>query len=134
MMIALVSLMALFAFATPAHAEGGSNGNIGDVTVEVDADGNLSVGGGGFTEAGGDSTSVWTTLFTKYRGIIAGISGIGTITMILFFIMNFLKLGASAGNPNARRDAITGCLWTGIATVGLGSVTLFAGFFYNILA
>lgn len=82
---------------------------------------------------GANQVSVWEKLFTEYRGVIVGISGIGAITMIVFFIINFMKLGASAGNPQARTQALIGIIWTGLAAAGLGGVTIFVGFFYNVL-
>lgn len=77
--------------------------------------------------------SVWNTLFSKGKGIIAGLTGVGTIVMIILFIIQFMKLGSSAGNPQARQQALTGVLWTGVAAALLGSVTIIVGFFYNIL-
>ena len=53
--------------------------------------------------------------------------------MVVFFIINFMKLGSSAGNPQARSQALTGVLWTGLAAAGLGAVSIIAGFFYNAL-
>ena len=80
----------------------------------------------------GDSNQ-WNNLFGKYRTVVVGVSGVGAITMIVFFILNFMKLGSSAGNPQARSQALTGVLWTGLAAAGLGAVSIIAGFFYNAL-
>lgn len=102
--------------------------NVDDVNVKMDTDGKLQIGGIGT----GDSNQ-WNNLFAKYRTVIVGVSGIGAITMIVFFIINFMKLGASAGNPQARSQALTGVLWTGLAAAGLGAVSIIAGFFYNAL-
>ena len=102
--------------------------NVDDVSVVMDTDGKLEIAGIGT----GDSNQ-WNNLFAKYRTVIVGISGIGAITMIVFFIMNFMKLGASAGNPQARSQALTGVLWTGLAAAGLGAVSIIVGFFYNAL-
>ena len=81
----------------------------------------------------GQEVTAWSKLFKEYRELIAGISGIGALTMIVFFIGQFMKLASSAGNPSARSQALTGVLWTGIAAVGLGAVSLVTGFFYNFL-
>lgn len=78
--------------------------------------------------------TAWTDLITKYRFWISGIAGIAAVSMILFFILNFMKLGASAGNPSARSQAITGLVFTGIAAAGLGGVAIVVGFFYTALA
>jgi hypothetical protein len=78
-----------------------------------------------------DSDAAWNVIFEKYRGIIIGVSGIATLTMLAAFIFNFTKLGATSGNEKERRSTITAILFTGIATALLGSVTIVMGFFYN---
>lgn len=99
--------------------------NVDSMGVRMDS-GKLNLQGFGK----GDTNS-WNNLFARYRTVVVGVSGIGAITMIVFFILNFMKLGSSAGNPQARSQALTGVLWTGLAAAGLGAVTIIAGFFYN---
>ena len=77
--------------------------------------------------------AAWKKIFDKYKGIIIGLSGIATLTMVVLFILNFMKLGQSAGNPQAKSQALTGLLWTCIAAAGAGGVTLFVGSFSNML-
>jgi len=117
-------MMSLF---TPivAHASG-----VGDVNVKVTSAG-MTISGGGFTSTGADA---WNNFIGKYKKFIIGISGIGAVTMIVLFIIQFLKLGASAGNPQARSQALVGVLWTGIAAAGLGAVTVIVGFFYGAVS
>lgn len=74
-----------------------------------------------------------TDILNKYRGLISALSGGGALTMLLFFIINFGKLGASAGNPQQRQSALMGLLFTGIATALLGSIMIFFQFFYHAL-
>ena len=69
----------------------------------------------------------------RYRSLILGILGTATMTAIVFFIVHFIELGATSGNPQKREKAISGVLWTGIATAGLGGATMFVGFFVNAL-
>ena len=113
--------------------------DINDVDVQAGYTGSgkdkkFTVAIDGITNVNEDSqVSIWEKIFTQYRGVIVGLSGVGAITMIVFFIMNFMKLGASAGNPQARTQALVGIIWTGLAAAGLGGVTLFVGFFYNVL-
>ena len=76
---------------------------------------------------------VLNKILKEYRGIVTFISGIGTLSMIMFFIFNFIALGNSKGNPQERQKAITGLIVSGIATAGLGSVTLITTLFYNML-
>ena len=101
---------------------------VDNFNVNMTEEGGLNVMGIGT----GDSNQ-WNNLFGKYRTVVVGISGVGAITMIVFFIINFMKLGSSAGNPQARSQALTGVLWTGLAAAGLGAVSIIAGFFYNAL-
>lgn len=136
LLVTLFTVMAMFLwmnFSTPleAFADGdGSNPN--DVEVKMtDENGKMgfTVTGGGFTSGG--SASAWEDFIGKYRNFITGIAGIGAVTMVVLFIIQFIKLGASAGNPQARSQALVGVLWTGIAAAGLGAVTIIVGFFYN---
>lgn len=100
----------------------------GDVGVQMDKNGNLVIDG-----ISSDDTSSWNQLFSRFKGIIVGLTGVGTLVMIVLFIIQFMKLGSSAGNPQARSQALTGVLWTGVAAALLGSVTIIVGFFYNAI-
>ena len=100
----------------------------GDIGVQMGDDGKLEIDG-----ISSDDTSSWNQLFSRFKGVIVGITGVGTLVMIVLFIIQFMKLGASAGNPQARSQALTGVLWTGIAAALLGSVTIIVGFFYNAI-
>lgn len=123
----LILAMILITMFTPTIAFASGEGLSRDIPV-IKMDGE-KLDLGGFDSK--DSDSVWTELFEKYRGFIVGITGVGALTMIILFIVQFLKLGASAGNPQARSQALTGVLWTGIAAAGLGSVCIITAFFYN---
>lgn len=100
----------------------------GNVGVQMGDNGQLIVDG-----ISADDTSSWNQLFSRFKGIIVGLTGVGTLVMIVLFIIQFMKLGSSAGNPQARSQALTGVLWTGVAAALLGSVTIIVGFFYNAI-
>lgn len=68
----------------------------------------------------------------EVRTVIAFLSGIGMLSAIAIFILNFISLGNSKGNPEARKKAINGLIICGIATAGLGSVILIADLFFNM--
>lgn len=121
----IVSPIVAYADPTPTNYNDPSN-----VDVGFDADGKLVVE---FPNQGKTTQEAWKNFIGKYKEFITGFAGIGAVTMIVFFIISFLKLGASVGNPNARSAALQGCLWTGIAAALLGSVTFIVGFFYNAL-
>lgn len=96
--------------------------------MKIDEDGNLSGVEKKSTEDG------FNTLFEKYRGIIAGVSGIVALSMLLFFIIQAFRMGSSAHNASERQKAIQGLLWLGIATAICGSVSLFTGLFYGMFS
>lgn len=116
------------AFMTPVNNTT-SFASVGDVDVRVDGSGKLSVSGGNMDY--NDSASAMNAFIKKYRTVIVGVSGIACVSMIAFFIFNFMKLGASSANPADRTKAIQGLLFSGIAAAGLGAVTLIVGYFYN---
>lgn len=97
----------------------------------------ISMSGGsaviGGTNITADQNSAWNLILEKFQVVVMGISGIGTICMILFFIMNFIKLGASSTNPSDVAKIKTALLYSGLAAAGLGSVTFIVGLFYGIL-
>ena len=101
--------------------------DLNDVKIEMGDDGGLTIDG----ISDGDGASTWNTIFNKSKVFVMGFSGIGTIAFIGFFIKNFIALGANSNNPSGRSQALTGCLWTGIAAAACGSVTLLVGLFWN---
>ena len=79
------------------------------------------------------SNKLLNKILKEYRGIVVFISAIAMLSMIMFFIFNFIELGNSRGNPQARQKAINGLIVSGIATAGLGSVVLIVQLFYNMI-
>lgn len=108
----------------------GSYNNPSDIKVDIGADGSLNISGGGFNK---NKQEAWNDVIRQYKYVITGFAAMGAVSMIVFFIINFLKLGASVGNPQARAQALSGCLWTGIAATGLGAISLIVGFFYSAI-
>ena len=83
--------------------------------------------------AGGDGAGGFETVISQYKTIAVAITGILTITMLIFMLIQFTKLGAAGDNEMARKKAIMGILTTGIATALLGGATIVVGFFWNVL-
>ncbi len=75
----------------------------------------------------------FSKIITKYKTVITFVSAIGAVTMVVIFIMNFMKLGTTSGNPTERSKCITALIWSGLAAAGLGSVALIVGIFYGAL-
>lgn len=76
-------------------------------------------------------TTLVNRFLKKYRVVVAGVSGLGAVTMILFFIIGFIRLGATSSNPEARSRTIMGLVMTAIAATCLGAVAFITGIFYN---
>lgn len=74
----------------------------------------------------------WRELLNKYKVFAIGIAAFAATSMIFVFIMSFMRLGASAGNPNDRKKAITGIMVSGISAALLGGVGILTALLYNI--
>lgn len=92
------------------------------------------VGNDGTVQKGSNDESTFSGVIKKYKSICTYILAIVTITMIIFMIIQFTKLGAAGDNQMARKQAIGGILTTGIATALLGSLTIWFGFFYHAVS
>ena len=115
----LLFVMAFLGFTVASPVKAHASSGIGGVDVQIGDNGQMTIGGGDISTTG-TSGSAWTNLIKKYRNFIVGIAGIGAVSMVLFFIMNFLKLGASSGNPSERSKILVGLIWSGVAAAGLG--------------
>lgn len=73
-------------------------------------------------------------VINKYKAIAVALMGILTITMLIFMLIQFTKLGGAGDNEMARKKAIMGILTTGIATALLGGATVVVGFFWGALS
>lgn len=105
-----------------------NNGDINGLNISMSDDGSSIQVTGLET-----SESTWTTIFKKYKQQILGVSGVFTLTFVIFFLRSFAAIGANADNPTGRSNAIKGALWTGIATALCGSVMIVMGLFWNAL-
>lgn len=106
-----------------------SGDDVGDLDVTMSSDGKLST----TWDETSDSTSTWNTIFKKYKVIITGFTGIATLTFLILFILQLVKLSAAANNPTERSKALQGILWIGIALAGSGSATLLCALAWNAL-
>lgn len=121
----LLSVILIILSPTSAFATNG-DGFFKDFNVEIGAGGDLS-----YTEP--TAGSGFAGILEKYKGFIVGVGGIAAVTMVAIFIFHLISLGKSAGNPQARTQALTGLMWTGVATAGLGAVALITALFYGSL-
>lgn len=70
--------------------------------------------------------------FKKFKFFVVAVTGFAALFMVVIFIWLLLKLGASSGNPMERHQIIKGILLSGLATAGLGSITLLVALFFNL--
>lgn len=129
----MLGFLMLFAIGTVATNSFSTNvkPSVDGVEVKVDDNGKLVVSGNGMNYS--SSASAINAFIAKYKTVVVGISGLGAVSMLLFFIYNFLRLGSTSANPQERSKVITGLVWSGLAAAGLGAVSLIVGFFYNAL-
>ena len=106
-----------------------SDDDVGELDVTMDGDGKLKTS----WDETSDSTSTWNTLFRKYKVVITGFTGIATLTFLILFIMQLVRLSAAANNPTERSKALQGILWIGIALALSGSATLICALAWNAL-
>lgn len=91
---------------------------------------------GGTTNISGTTNNMdgsFNRIINKYKTVITFVSAIGAVTMVAVFILNFMKLGTTSGNPTERSKCIGALIWSGLAAAGLGSVALVVGIFYSAL-
>lgn len=100
-----------------------------DFNVTWENTGTNSIGNGSANSMNGS----FSKIIDKYKTVITFVSAIGAVTMVAIFIINFMKLGTTSGNPTERSKCITGLIWSGLAAAGLGSVALIVGIFYGVL-
>lgn len=130
--VSILMVLSLVLSANPISSMAYSpRADIGEVEVEIDSNGRLSVTGGGMNTT--DSSSAINGIIQKYRTVVVAVSGIGAISMILFAIILFIKLGKCGDNPQEKSKVVSGLITAGIAAAGLGSVSVIVGFFYNAL-
>lgn len=124
----ILLIILFFSLVNPllVFAEEEGDGVFDDFKIGIDEEGNLDV-----TIA--DQNQGWKGIIIRYRKFIVGIAGVAAVTMVLLFIFQFIKLGQSAGNPQARSQALTGVLWTGVAAAGLGAVAIITSLFYGAI-
>lgn len=92
-------------------------------------EGNHSAGAG--TDASQYVPALNSILF-KYKGIVLGVFGIATLTLIALAIYFAVQLGGAGNNPQKRQQATSRLLICGIATAIMGSFTLFFALSFNM--
>ena len=71
-----------------------------------------------------DSDSFWDIIYREYKDIITGISGLITMTFVVFFIKNIVAMSVNSDNPSERKKASIGLLWTGLGLALTSGLTI----------
>ena len=100
--------------------------NIGSTGIRFDK----TQGGFGSID---DTVGNINTVLSEYQLLITFASAIVSFIMIALFIINFMKLANTKGNPQERSKTISALIFTGVGTALAGSVTMVAQLFYNFL-
>lgn len=100
-----------------------------DYDIKVKLDGNGSVSSSDPSR----KRKAVNKLFKKGKFFVVALTGLAALFMVIVFIYHLIKLGATAGNPQERKQCLLAILLSGLATAGLGSVTLIVALFYNML-
>lgn len=114
-------------FVTASYAAGGGAGgghSVNDLWGTVSAS---SVG------SGLDTTTNMDTVVTKAQDIAKTITSILTIISFVCLLFWIARLAMSAGNPQTRKIALTGILFSGVALALFGGSWVVVSFFWNIL-
>lgn len=126
----MTSLATLTYLYTPVLAEDGGvitgvEINGGKITIDV---GEAGVSANNPTDLKG----AFNKLFENGEIIIAGLTGILTLSMLGVFLLKAFQLAKSGDNPKARSKAINGMIFAAIGTALLGGATILMGFAYNL--
>lgn len=117
-------------FVTASYAAGGGASSatgghsVNDLWDTVSAS---SVG------SGLDTTTNMDTVVTKAQDIAKTVTSILTIISFVCLLFWIARLAMSAGNPQTRKIALTGILFSGVALALFGGSWVVVSFFWNIL-
>ena len=124
MLVAIIAVFTTVAYVAPTPVMAA---NILD-NIKMGQDGSLETG----ELSASDTSNTFNTVYTKYKSILNGVIGLVTITLVLLFVIQCGKLGASADNAARRSSSVGALLWIGVAAGLLGAVYTFIGLFYNL--
>ena len=122
-----------FALAPTAAMAKNTGGDTGGKTVD-DLWDTISDDG---TSVGGDLDSADVDMGTAVqtsKKVAQAITSILTVISFVSFLFWVAKLAMSAGNPQTRRVAISGILFSGIALALFGGAWVAVSFFWNLLS
>lgn len=81
-----------------------------------------------------EESTNYTSISDQIKEVLQWTTGILALIMFFFLIWQFMKLGASGDNEQARKKAIQGILTSGIALSLFGGSSIIIGFFWSALS
>lgn len=78
--------------------------------------------------------SEFAAFLFSYKGLAMAVSGLLTLTALIFLLVNIAKLSASAENNAARRRALQGIAYAGLSLAIFGGASVLIGVFWNIFS
>lgn len=101
-----------------------------DITISIGDDGLIRLED---KKNSHSAEKTWNSFINQYKNAIVGFAAVAAISMVMFFIFKFVKLGIYADSPQHRSEIIRGLWTTGIATALLGATSLIVYIFYTML-
>lgn len=146
----MVALLMVFSMASGILSPTGGGFTLAPTAVMASQTGGNNSGGGGKTvdslwdtisddgtSVGGDLDNTDVDMGTAVqtsKKVAQAITSILTVISFVSFLFWVSKLAMSAGNPQTRRVAISGILFSGIALTLFGGAWVAVSFFWNLLS
>ena len=78
---------------------------VDDFKFETDTSSSMSKTDMKLSKTAKTEQQFWNEIYTEYKGVIIGISGLALLTFTIMFICSFTRLGTTANNPQAKKGA-----------------------------
>lgn len=136
-----IFLLALFPLASPFLSIGAPvcfadeiEVDIGDYGEGIDGDfENSNKGNKAFKDDSDELLiSGFTSFLTKYRMLVIGVFGMGTLTMFIIFIWAIMGLAAITENPKDKYLKAVQALLCFVGFAILGGITIIVSLFFNV--
>ena len=79
------------------------------------------------------TTNMFNIIFSRFRLIISGITGVLSLALVVIFAYKAFNLAKSSDSPQERAKSIQGLIFYFIGAACFGAASFFAGLGYNLL-
>lgn len=101
------------------------------ISITANPSGGISIGATGASVA--SNADGYSLILDKYKMVGQGIMGLCVLVSLVFFILYITKLSAAGSNPMAKRNAVKGILFSGIALAIFGGLPFVISFCLSFL-